>query len=114
MLKSYALFVSSLYFLISLVACSSMEVADFRAHITLPASEDGYGISVISKKEIRIPKAEWEKKKKRGIILLSEDYRLLRETIQRNCQEFECEQIIGAFDGLFISIDKALQQIPLD
>lgn len=89
-----------------------MDVADFRAHITLPASEDGYGINVISKKEVRIPKAEWDQLKKRGVILLSDDYKLLRQSIQKNCQTFKCKQIVGAFDGLFLSIDEALQQIP--
>lgn len=89
-----------------------MEVADFRPHIRLPASGDCFGINVISKKEVRIPRPQCDELVKRSIFLDSENYKLLRTSIQRNCQQFQCTQIIGAFDGLFIAIDKALQNVP--
>lgn len=89
-----------------------MEVADFQVGITLPASEDCYGVNVISGKEERLPRLQCIEKRKRSVFLDSANYKLLKETIQRNCQQFQCTQIIGAFDGLFISIDQALQELP--
>ena len=103
-------FVSLLFLLSS--GCGTMEVADFQPNITLPASGDCYGIKVLSKEETRLPKAQCDELKKRAVFIDSENYKLLRQTVQRNCQKFECKQIIGAFDGLFLSIDQALQLIP--
>lgn len=80
--------------------------------VQLPASGDCYGINVLSKKETRYPKNQCQEMVKRAIILTSENYKMIRGDIQTNCQEFQCTQITGAFDNLFIAIDKALQKIP--
>lgn len=88
-----------------------MKVADFQANITLPASEDCFGITVISKKETRLPKEQCEQFKKRAIFIDSENYKLIRKTTLINCQYKECKQIMGAFDELFLSIDSALQKV---
>lgn len=102
----------SLLLLILLSACANMQVSDWRAYIVLPATGDCYGINVVSRKETRIPRDQCVEIAKRGIILTSENYKMLREDIQTNCQMSECTQLIGRFDNLFIAIDKGLQQIP--
>lgn len=89
-----------------------MEVADFRAHIRLPASQDCFGINVVSGAEVRLPKAQCDALISRAIFLDSDNWKLLKTSIQRNCQYNECKQLVGAFDGLFLSLDKAAQQIP--
>lgn len=93
-------------------ACASVELPDIKAYVTLPASEDGYGVSTLSRKEVRIPKAEWEQKRKRGIILFSEDWEKLKFTLIKNCVALQCKQTVGALDGLFYSIDDALKKLP--
>ena len=93
-------------------ACASVELPDIKAYVTLPASEDGYGVSTLSRKEVRIPKAEWEQKRKRGIILFSEDWAKLKFTLLKNCMAAQCKQTVGALDGLFYSIDDALKKLP--
>lgn len=93
-------------------ACASVEIPDIKAYVTLPASEDGYGISTISRKEIRIPREEWQQKRKRGIILFSEDWEKLKFTLIKNCVALQCKQTVGALDGLFYSIDDALRKLP--
>lgn len=93
-------------------ACASVEIPDINAYVTLPASEDGYGISTLSRKETRVPRAEWEQKRKRGIILFSEDWEKLKFTLLKNCVANQCRQTVGALDGLFYSIDDALKKIP--
>ena len=93
-------------------ACASVELPDIKAYVTLPASEDGYGISTISRKEVRIPRAEWDQKRKRGIILFSEDWEKLKFTLIKNCVALQCKQTVGALDGLFYSIDDALRKLP--
>lgn len=95
-----------------LVSCATTEIPDVNAYVTLPYSGDGYSISTVSHKRNRIPAAEWELKRKKGIILLSEDWQKLKFTLSKNCMVQKCKQAIGALDTLFIAIDEALQQIP--
>lgn len=94
----------------TLQACSTIEIPDFKAHITLPASGDGYYVKTVSDDEGRIPKATWEIVRKRGIILLPEDWAILKYTILKNCLSNECKDTVGIFDDLFYVIDKGLKQ----
>lgn len=87
-----------------------MEIPDINAYVTLPASEDGYGVSTLSRKEVRIPKAQWEQKRKRGIILFSEDWAKLKFTLLKSCISNACTQSVGKLDSLFYTIDEALKR----
>ncbi len=90
-----------------------MPIADFKAHITLPASGDGYWVKTASPDEGRIPAAEWKTKMKRGIIILKEDWEIFRNVSLKKCLSNKyCESVIGTFDGLFYTIDKALKELP--
>lgn len=111
MLRLLRLSVSSLFLALSL-SCANLEVADFRPHVRLPYSGDCFGVNVLSHKEVRIARPQCDELIKRAIFLDSENYKLLRSSIQRNCQHFECTQIIGAFDGLFLALDKGLEKLP--
>lgn len=97
-------------FIIILPACSSVAIPDFKAHITLPASGDGYWVKTVSEEEGRIPKEQWEVLKKRGIVLMSEDWAILRETLLKNCLTNKCKDAVGIFDNLFYSLDEALKK----
>ena len=90
--------------------CAHIKIPDFRAHITLPASGDGYWVNTVSNKEGLIPKTEWDVKKKRGIVLFSEDWMILRNTLLQNCLSNDCKDAVGIFDDLFYSIDKAFKE----
>ena len=97
---------------ISLTGCAHVKIPDFKAHITLPASGDGYWIKTVSNEEGRIPKQEWDELKKRGIVILSEDWQILRYTVMKNClTNKSCKDTVGAFDALFESVDSALRSI---
>ena len=109
MQRSFALLAS---FLFLNSGCAHFEIADFKAIVTLPASEDGFGISVLSKKEERINKDDWAQIRKRGIVLLPEEYKKLKVSILKNCHLYECKQITGAFDSMFLIIDDALKKLP--
>lgn len=98
---------------VSSLSCSTVRIPDFRAYITLPASGDGYWVQTVSNKEGRVPKAEWDEKKKRGIVLLSEDWQKLRSTVVRNCLSNDCKDTVGAFDELFQTLDTTVPLIPL-
>ncbi len=93
-----------------LVGCAHAEIPDFKAHITLPASGDGYWVKTVSPAEGRIPKEEWDVTRKRGIVILSEDWAVLRFSILKNCLTVDCKQAVGTFDELFNSLDEALKQ----
>ena len=93
-------------------SCASVEIPKFRAHITLPASGDGYYVETASVDEGRIPKKEWDVIKRRGIIVLPEGWSVLRNTILKNCLTMECKDAVGTFDYLFESIDNALRLMP--
>lgn len=80
--------------------------------IRLPASEDCFGLRVMSGKETRYPKEQCDEIVKRAIYLTSANWKLVRGDIQTNCQYQECGQITGAGDALFLAIDKAFQKVP--
>lgn len=94
---------------INIQGCATVRIPDFKAHITLPASEDGYWVKTVSNEEGRIPKKEWEVIKKRGIVLLSEDWAKLKFTILKNCLSNQCKDTVGVFDKLFYTLDDALE-----
>lgn len=94
------------------LSCAQMQISDFQVFVALPASGDCFGIRVLSKKEVRLKRSECEDLVKRGLILTSENWRLIRGDIQTNCQNSQCLQLTGRFDNLFIAIDKGLQQVP--
>lgn len=95
---------------LAFTGCSTIKIPDFRAHVTLPASGDGYWVKTVSDEEGRIPKAEWDQQKKRGIVLLSEDWAILRNTVLKNCLSNECKDTVGVFDELFFNLDSALKK----
>lgn len=89
-----------------------MQTSDFEVMITLPASQDCAGIKVMSGTETRYPHPQCEEMKKRAVFITSKNYKLLKGDVQKNCQYQKCQQITGAFDGLFLTLDHALQQVP--
>jgi hypothetical protein len=101
----------SLLLFLLLSSCAHYQVADFKIHATLPASKDGFGVSVLSRRTERIPAEDWEKMKLRGLIILPEEYAKLKKSIIKNCQVSQCEQITGALDDLFLTIDDAVRII---
>jgi hypothetical protein len=96
---------------LAISGCASIEIPDIRPHITLPASGDGYSISTVSHEKTRIPKLEWDEKKKRGIVIFSEDWQKLRFTLLKNCLTNQCKTAVGRLDELFLTIDNALQKV---
>lgn len=95
----------------SISACATVEVPNFRAYVTLPASGDGFGVKTVTREEVTIPKKEWDEKRQRGIVILSEDWKILKLTVRKNCITNKCKQAVGALDGLFFAIDKALKKV---
>lgn len=95
-----------------LTSCAGMEIADIGPTITLPASGDCYRVTVLSKVKTRFPKDKCDEMKKRGIFLSSEDWKKQKISIQKNCQLKKCKQLVGVFDGLFLTIDDALKKVP--
>ena len=95
--------------LLLFTGCATVRIPDFKAYITLPASGDGYWIQTVSTGEGRIPKAEWEVTKRRGIVILSEDWAILKNTVMKNCLTNQCKDTVGAFDNLFNAVDSALK-----
>lgn len=112
-MKSSAL-LASLFALVLSACAHDFRASDWRADITLPASEDCWGMNVMTGKETRRPATDpiCIKEKQTSIRLTSENYKILRKDIQKNCQLSACKQITGAFDELFLTLDRALQKIP--
>lgn len=98
--------------LLSLNACGTFQIADIGPMVTLPASGDCYQVTVLTHQKKRFPKKQCDEIKKRGVVLTSDDWQKQRFSIQKNCQMAQCKQLIGAFDELFLTIDKALQKMP--
>ncbi len=104
---------ASLSLLAAIVSCGTMQTSDFEVMVKLPASEDCYGFRVMSGKEAVYPKEQCTQIVKRAVFLTSANWAMLRGDILTNCQYQECKQITGAFDALFLAIDKGLQEVPI-
>lgn len=99
--------------LLATASCTTMyRTSDFPLMIQLPASKECFEIKVMSGQERRYSVAECERVKERAILLTSEAWKMIKGDIQTNCQFAQCRQIEGAADGLFLSIDRALNQVP--
>lgn len=98
-----------------LSSCASFQTSDWQASITLPASLDCYSFNVMSGREERLPADSQAciNKKLHSVWLDSESYKMLKKDIQGNCRAAKCKQITGTFDELFLTIDRALQKIPV-
>lgn len=104
----------TLFLALLLTGCAgSTTIPDFKAHITLPASGDGYWVETVSQAEGRIPAAQWAQQSRGGIILLSEDWAILRKFLVENCLMNSCKLAVGTFDSLFYAIDNALKKLPV-
>jgi len=90
-----------------------MAIEDFQPNIRLPASGDCWGVNVISREEHRIPAAQCAEMMKRSVFMDSENWKKVKKSFLKNCQKFQCKQIAGAFDELFLTIDEALRSMPI-
>lgn len=106
-------FVNLAVLVTSLSACTMFRTSDFPVMIRLPASRECFEIKVMSGAEKRYPADQCDKIISKSIFLTSESWKLLKGDIQSNCQNAQCKQINGAADGLFLTIDKALQITPI-
>jgi hypothetical protein len=109
----FVMLLASLFLTFALSSCTTMEIADISPGVTLPASQGCFRISVLTLKEQELPELECIELKKRSLFITSEDWKKQRIAIQKNCQMQQCKQLVGAFDQLFLTIDKALLKLPL-
>ena len=98
-------------FFLLLSSCATIHIPDFKAYVTLPASGDGYWVKTISNEEGRIPKELWDLQRRRGIVILSEDWSVLRYTLMKNCLSNDCRDTVGVFDDLFYTLDNGLKTV---
>lgn len=111
-MKSLKLLAGLCLMSVLLSSCGGMKIADIRPNVTLPATRDCFGITVMTLQEVRLPQPVCDEFKKRAIFLSSDDWRKLKVSILENCQLQKCKQLVGVFDTLFLTIDEALQKIP--
>lgn len=93
-------------------SCSSYKVSDYPLFIRLPGSRECFEVKALSGEEKRYDVETCDKMVARSVMFTSESWKLLRGDIQRNCQMNQCDQIRGAADGLFLTIDQVLQKVP--
>ena len=99
-------------FILIFGGCATVQVPELRPGITLPASGDGLQVDTITGATTRIPADQWKKKLPKGIILFSDDWKILKTTLLTNCMQNTCSQAVGVLDSLFQTVDQALQKLP--
>lgn len=97
---------------LSLSGCSSFKLEPFKAGVTLPYSGHCYFVNAVTGKTDEYDEPTCIKMKQRGLIILSEDWKIIRKILQMNCQFEACTQLRGRFDGLFMVLDDAAGKIP--
>jgi hypothetical protein len=90
-----------------------MKISDAPLMIREPASRKCFEVKDMSWAEKEYDPATCDKMIQRSIILTSEAWKMIRGDIQANCQTSKCKQLTGAADNLFLTIDSALQKIPI-
>ena len=94
-------------------SCARYKISDYPLFIRLPGSKQCYEIKVLSGEEKVYNEILCDEMVSKSIMLTSESWKLLRGDLQRNCQATKCEQITGAADDLFLTIDRILQKSPI-
>lgn len=113
MQKSLTLFVVLAASAILSASCATYRTSDFPIMIRLPASRECFELKVMSGKEKTYSVEQCDAMIAKAIFLTSDSWKLLRGDIQTNCLNAKCKQIQGAADGLFLSLDRALQSVPI-
>lgn len=103
---------ASLLICLATSSCAHVEIPDIAPGVTLPGNGTGFQRTTITDVEIETPAHIWKEKIKRGIILFSDDWAKLKKTLLKNCLSNQCKSTVGALDGLFYTIDDALNKIP--
>lgn len=96
----------------ALSACANVKIPDIYTYVTLPASGNGFGVSSIGKPDKEIPAKEWKLMVRRGVILMPDDWAAIKKELSKSCIQQQCDQAIGALDGLFYALDDALKRLP--
>lgn len=95
--------------LLSSCSTTDLKKVDICPWIELPGSGDGYCKTMISHKKKRMPKDEFAIYRKRLMGLSSKDFAKVKKAFLKHCISSQCKQTVGAFDELFLTIDKAAQ-----
>lgn len=77
----------------------------------MPYSGNCFFVNAVDGKTREYPAPECEKMRRKGLIVLSEDWKIIREILQINCQMTQCKQLVGQFDSLFLVLDEAAEQV---
>lgn len=95
-----------------LTACQSFQVHPFELGVTLPYSQACRFKNVMTRETYELDPPACLDKKNRSLILTPDAWRVIRTDIQNNCATNQCVQLTGKIDGIFLEIDKALNEIP--
>lgn len=97
--------------LLLLTGCASVKIPDFNVYATLPASQDGVRVNVISGEYVRIPREEWKKLERRTVKLMPEDYAVIKKAFYNQCVQFKCDQELDLISHVFENIDEGLGKL---
>lgn len=105
--------ISLLIHAVALSGCAGMVIQEFKAGVELPYSGNCFFVNAVDGREYEYDAPTCERMRKRGLIVLSEDWKVIRKILQTNCQLTKCRELEGRFDALFLVIDEAAKKLPL-
>lgn len=68
-------------------------------------------MNVITGKYTRIPRDEWQKQIRTAVILMPEDWAIIKKSYYQMCIQMDCAQPMDVLDGVFETLKKANQQM---
>ena len=94
-------------------ACANQaKIPEFNLAITRPANQDGMSVNVVTGEYKLIPKPDWDKRKRKAVILERQDWEIVKSTLYGYCINQECGQSLDLISGFFEKLDDAVGKIP--
>lgn len=93
-----------------LCSCQTYKLPNITPWVELPGDQSGFGVETVTHVEHEMFPEEWANKRKGAVLLFSEDWRTLKLHVRKTCHTQQCENMIGALDGLFQAIDAGINK----
>lgn len=91
------------------VSCASNKISDIWVNVYDPYVDKCYGVKTVSRTERELPPEQC----KRGVVIFSEDYTILKNDQYKNCLMAgdKCKQVVEVLDQAVMTADKAFYEV---
>jgi hypothetical protein len=89
-----------------------VKLEPFEIGYTRPANQNGMKINVITGEYYYVPKAEWQKRMRKVIVLELKDWLIIEKMLYGPCIKFKCNLDFDLISNSFEALDLAVGKLP--